>query len=147
MIRLFLFSFSMLITGAAMANINNIECEETSDGGRRNLTFARESFQLIESEEKVNSEGNTYWRQELVVLNEKSLCGVPIKTTDCDIKDSSIGEILTIEITCRGQNEALYANMIVSMMKIDQFWDVERMCALTISSQFRKERFSGCRIK
>ncbi len=131
---------------AVAAEVNKIRCEQNYDGERYIASFDREGTNLKESSEKFNSSGYVYWDETLKVLSPESVCGIPVKWSDCEFKDDVIGSTQTLEVVCRDARNVLYANLMMRIRKATNSWDMTRTCGITVSLIFSEKRFANCRV-
>jgi hypothetical protein len=144
------FLIALLVTATSInalaVEINNIHCEGDYSGEREIISFDREGTSLSESSEKFNANGYVYWSETLNVLNPESVCGIPVKWSDCEFKDDAIGPSQTLEVVCRDARNVLYANLMISIRKATDSWDMTRTCGITVSRIFNEKRFANCHI-
>ncbi len=131
---------------AFAADISYIRCEETYDGHREATSFDREGTTFNETSEKFNASGYVYWNQTLKVLSPESVCGIPVKWSDCEFKDDLTGSTQTLEVVCRDARNVLYANLMMSIRKATNSWDMTRTCGITVSRIFSEKRFVNCHV-
>ena len=137
---------SATTTNALAAEVSNIRCEETSDGDREITSFDREGTSFNESSEKFNASGYVYWNQTLKVLSPESVCGIPVKWSDCEFIDDVIGPTQTLEVVCRDGRNVIYANLMMRIRKATNTWDMTRTCGITVSRIFSEKRFANCHV-
>lgn len=137
---------SVTTINAVAAEVSNIRCEETYDGNRETISFDREGTSFNESSEKFNASGYVYWNQTLKVLSPESVCGIPVKWSDCQFKDDVVGSTQTLEVVCRDARNVLYANLMIRIRKAANSWDMARTCGITVSRIFSEKRFANCHV-